>query len=177
MEKMMNNTTKNIFQMQHDKFLFLGKEYSDKELDFGKIFGDFFQTGGYDQIIPYLKDKDDCCVDTLVFYKKSPEYKTVYIGRIVDEITTAPDDHVLETFPAGEFVVVTTEWQSTEGEAHQAIDENEKTMQAPNGYEREDESSPYICGESSPYICIEKMFECPERGHRWERWYPIRKVD
>jgi len=162
----MHNPKNNIFKSQHDEFLFLAKEYSDSELDFGKIFGDFFEKGGYEQIIPHVKDKDDCCVDTLVFYKKKPEYQTVYIGRIVAGISNAPEDHILETFPAGEFVVVTSEWKSTEGEAHEAVNENEKTMKASNEY--------VIDEESSPYICIEKMFECPQRGHRWERWYPIK---
>jgi len=44
------------------------------------------------------------------------------------------------------------------------VDESKKNMTMPVGYVED----PY-----SPYVKVEKMFECTERGHRWERWYPI----
>lgn len=164
----MSNQT-NVSQIKHEEFLFLGKEYSadpGKELDFGQIFGNFFDTGGYEKIAPHEKNKDEHCCDTIVFYKKSPDYKTVYIGKIADGINEAPEGHVLKTFPVSEFIVVTSEWKAEEGEAMDAVGENEKTMQPPNGYVKD---------ENSTYVCVEKMFYNPDKGHRWERWYPIIK--
>jgi len=165
----MSDQTSNVYQIKHEEFLFLAKEYSaepGKELDFEQIFGNFFKTGGYEKIAPYEKNKDEQCCDSLVFYKKSPEYKTVYIGKIVDGINQALEGHVLEKFPASEFIVVTSEWKAEEGEAMDAVAENEKTMQPPDGY---------VMDDNSAYVCLEKMFNCPSKGHRWERWYPIKK--
>ena len=56
----MSNSSNNVFQAQHDDFLFLGKYYAEKvevHLDFGKIFDDFFKTGGYEKINPHEKNK------------------------------------------------------------------------------------------------------------------------
>ena len=165
----MSNLSNNIYQMQHEEFLFLGREYSDEKLDFGKIFGDFFSGGGYEKIAPYQKDKDDHCVDTVVFYNKSTEYKTVFIGHMVEGITEAPEGHILEKLPAAEFIVVTSGWVPTEDESHIAANANKKQMQVPDGYVSDN--------KTGPYICIEKMYECPEKGHRLDRWYPIKKQE
>ena len=167
----MNHPANNVFQAKHDAFLFLGKYYADKvedHLDFGKTFGDFFETGGYEQINPHEKNKTECCMDTLL-HGKDGECTTVYIGKIVDGIAEAPEGHVLEKFPSGEFLVVTSEWKSTEQEAQDALDTNE-SMKI-----EQFQSGTVVDNESYPCRCIEKMFECPEKGYRWERWYPIKK--
>jgi len=163
----MSNPTSNVFQIHNSEFTFLGKEYSselEKGLDFGQIFDNFFKTGGYDNINPHEKNKDEHCVDTLIFYKKTPEHKTVYIGKIIDTIGDVPTGYVLNLFPAGKFIVVTSGWVATEDESHKVANETKKNMQMPNGC---------IIDDASPYVCIEKMFECPENGHKLERWYPI----
>ena len=164
----MSNLSSNIYQMQHKEFLFLGREYADKALDFGKIFGDFFNKGGYEKITSHQKDKNEHCVDTIVFYNKSTEYNTVFIGHMVEDITEAPDGHILEKLPAAEFIVVTSGWVPTEGESHEAANANKKHMQIPDGYVSDN--------KAGPYICIEKMYECLEKGHRLDRWYPIKKA-
>ena len=165
-----SNPVSNVFQAQHDAFLFLGKYYEDKvetHLDFGKIFDHFFNTGGYENINPHEKNKTECCVDALL-HGRNGEYTTVHIGKIVDGVTEAPEGHVLAKFPAGAFLVVTSEWKSTEGEAHDALNENENIKIA------QFQSGCVIDDTLYPCRCIEKMFECPEKGHRWERWYPIK---
>jgi len=159
----------NVYQIKHEEFLFLAKEYSSeagKELDFGQIWGKFFDTGGYEKIAPYEKNKNEECCDSLVFFKKSHDYKTVYIGKMVDGVYNAPEGHVLEKFPTCEFIVITSEWKHDEDEAMNAVDENKEKMQLPDGY---------ILDDSSAYVCVEKMFNSPDKGHRWERWYPIKK--
>ena len=165
----MTNNTASVSQIQSEGFTFLGKEYSSnagESLDFGQIFGNFFETGGYEKILPYQKNKDEHCVDSLVFYTKSADYKTVYIGHIVDDIDEVPEGHVLEKFPASEFVVVSSNWQPTEGKSHEVANAGKSSLQLPTGY---------VADTSSPYIQVEKMYERPKKGHRLERWYPIKK--
>ena len=169
----MSDSAKYVFQARHDEFLFLGRYYEGKVesngfLDFGKIFDDFFATGGYEKINPYEKDRGACCVDTLL-HGKNDENSYVYIGKIAGDVTEAPEGHVLEHFPGGEFLVVTSEWKPTEPEAHDALNANENIkIECFN-------SGSVAADDSYPCRCIEKMFECPKRGHRWERWYPIKK--
>ena len=86
----MNDLTDTIYQIKNEAFQFIGKEYSSDvgaKLDFGQIWGNFFKTGGYDKINVYEKNKDENCVDAIVFYKESLEYKTVYIGKIVADVS------------------------------------------------------------------------------------------
>ena len=158
----MTDLTSYISQKQHDEFLFLGKLYTDEKMDFGKWLDEFFKTGGFEKITPHLKNANDCCYHIHIIV---PDYWTVYIGNIVVGITEAPEGHVLKKFPSGEFVVVTSEWKPTENEAHESLDENENFRKTPNGY----------VDDKSTYLCIEKFYECRKKGHRWERWYPIKK--
>jgi len=145
------------FQKWHEEFLFLGKMYTDKTINFGKWYEDFFKTGWF----PNQKNPDESWVNIHVI----TGWWTVYIGNIVDSITEAPEGRILKKFPSGEFVVVTSEWKPTESQAHESLDEAERRKQMPDGY----------VDDNSTYIVIEKFYGCPERGHRWERWYPIAK--
>ncbi|MCL2547364.1 MAG: GyrI-like domain-containing protein [Oscillospiraceae bacterium] len=165
---MMENLV-SVTQIHSEGFTLLGREYSSNAgaaLDFGYIWGNFFETGGYEKILPHQKNKDEHCVDTLVFYTKSPDCKTVYIGHIVDGITDMPEGHVLEKFPASEFVVVSSNWQPTEGESHDVANAGKDNLKIPDGYMED---------RASPYVQVEKIYHCPEKGHKLERWYPIKK--
>jgi hypothetical protein len=170
----MNNPTSNVSQIKHEEFLFLGKEYpckSNREADYGKIFDDFFAVDGYGVSEPYLVEScKKPCVDVLVFHRKSPEECFVHIGKMVEGVSEAPEGYAMAKYPACEFLLVTTEWLPTESEAHKGVEENVKNAQLPDGYVRDD-------GPDGRYILIEKMFADTEKGHRWERWIPIKKID
>jgi hypothetical protein len=154
----MSNLAGDVVQKRLEEFLFLGKEYSDKKINFGNWYEDFFKTGGF----PNRKDPSESWVNIHVI----TGFWTVYIGNIAEGIAEAPEGRTLKKFPAGEFAVVTSEWKPTESEAHASLDEAERRKQMPNGY----------IDDPSAYVVIEKFYGCPERGHRWERWYPIKKA-
>jgi len=109
--KRQNKSQVFTFKAWHDEFLFLGKIYRDKEMDFGKWFDDFSKIGGFEKIKPYKKDISDYCASINVML---PEYWTVGIGIIADKVTEAPEGYELKTFPGGEFFVVTSEWKLTD---------------------------------------------------------------
>ena len=159
--------------MRHDEFLFLGKEYpckSNREADYGKIFDDFFASDGYGVSEPYLVDScKKPCVDVLVFHRKAPGDCYVHIGKIVEGISRPPEGYAMAKYPACEFLIVTNEWLPTEREASDTVHKSVKAAQIPDGYLRDD-------GPDGRYILIEKMFEDPEKGHRWEHWIPIKKA-
>ncbi|MCL2547370.1 MAG: GyrI-like domain-containing protein [Oscillospiraceae bacterium] len=149
-------------QKQHGEFLFLGKLYTDENINFGKWYEDFNQTGGFEKINSCRKSEDGC-LETVHFML--PKFWTVYIGIIVDAINIVPEGYISKKLPGGEFFVVASEWKPTNEEAHQSLDESEKLKETPNGYVEDDIN----------YAVIEKFYECPQRGHKWERWYPIKK--
>jgi len=158
--------------LQQGAFRFLGKEYpckSNREADYGQIFDDFFASDGYGVSEPYLAEScKKPCVDVLVYHRKAPEDCYVHIGKMVEGISEAPKGYAMAQYPAGAFLVVTTAWLPTEREAQIGVEENERTADIPGGYVKDD-------GPDGRYILIEKMFEDPEKGHRWEHWIPIKK--
>ena len=159
----MSDLTNNVFQKQQDEFLFLGKLYKEEKMDFGKWYEDFFKAGGFEKIAPYRKNENDCLASIHVMF---PDYWHVGIGIIADETSEAPEGFELKKYPSGEFLVISSDWKPTDDEAHTSLDEfDPKYKQIPCGYVE----------DRTTYICIEKFYECPEKGHRWERWYPIKK--
>ena len=150
------------FQKWHEEFLFLGKMYTDKEINFGKWYEDFFKTGGF----PNQKDPDESWVNIHVI----TSFWTVYIGNIVDGMTEAPEGRILKKFPGGAFLVVTSEWKPMESEAHESLDEAERRKQIPDGYVRYD-------GPGSLITVIEKENCDNPEGSRYEFWVPIKKIE
>jgi len=155
------------------EFLFLGKEYpckSNRDADYGKIFDDFFASDGYGVSEPYLVEScKKPCVDVLVFHRISPDDCFVHIGKMVEGIDKGPEGYAFAKYPACDFLVVTSVWMPTEGEAHGEINKNMQAAHIPDGYVRDD-------GPDGRYILIEKMFEDAGKGHRWERWIPLKKA-
>jgi len=154
-------TAGSIFQMQQEDFLFLGKLYAEENINFGKWYEDFMSTGGFGKINPY-KNTGDCLATVHIML---PKLWTVYIGIIADNINLVPDGYISEKFSGGEFLVVASEWKPTNEDAHKSLDESEAIKKMPVGYTESDEN----------YLVIEKFYECPEKGHKWERWYPIKR--
>jgi len=163
------------FQMRHDEFLFLGIENkivdSIQNTDFGKIWGNFFNAGGFDKIDPYKKAPYDSMV---VYHNNDPECPMVYcIGSIVEGVDEVPEGYSLLKFPAREFLVVTHEWLPTKEEAIGqvfAVNAYQEKVQIPDGYIRYDEPGSQI-------MLIERENMNTENGNRYEFWVPIRKQE
>ena len=163
------------FLMYQDAFLFLGiKNFIEdtyENADMGAIWGNFFKAGGYDKIIPYAvvpKPMNVC-------YTNDAGTKIYFQGMMVADVDAVPDGYTLEAFPAGDYLVVTTEWMKTHKEA---LGENglgqtyryHKTVQIPEGYIRYD-------GVGCPFTVIEKENTDTPDGSRYEFWVPIKKVE
>ena len=165
------------FQMQHEEFLFLGKEYSLESPDFKKIWDDFLGTGGgehgaYDLIGNYaLKPFKNINI----WHNNNPEHETYFIGRMVEGINEAPEGFTLIKVPACEYFVSTYEWippntqfnhygeyGSTRSRAYA------ENAQMPDGYIRYGGD-----GHKIKYIEVDN-FNTPE-GSRVEWWVPIKK--
>ena len=158
-----------VFQMRHDEFLFLGKEYTKKNADYGAIWSDFCN-GGYEVIEKYRKNSYDCMI---VNHNNNPEYGVYSPGTMVEEIDALPEGFALTKFPAREYLVVTHEWVLTKEEAIgqiARIDEVKDSVEMPDGYMRYD-------GPGSQIELIEVENIGTELGSRWENWVPIRKVE
>lgn len=160
-----------VFQIHQDAFTFLGNENILTETsDFGQIWGDFFNKGGYDPILPYAVDTKPINV----WYTNSQGQKIYFQGLFVKDVEKVPDGYKLAEFPASDFLVVTTEWMETNEEA---VGENGNgqcnryadIVQIPEGYVRND-------GEGSPITAIEKENADTPDGSRYEVWVPIKKI-
>lgn len=159
----MFDSINHVFQQRQEEFLFLGKIYKDQKMDFGKWYDDFFKSGGFEKLAPYRKNENDCLESVHVMLS---DYWNVGIGVIASNISEAPEEFELKKYPAGEFLVISSDWKTTNEEAHKSLDQfDPKYKQMPCGYVE----------DTATYICIEKFYECSEKGHRWERWYPIKK--
>jgi len=163
------------FQMNLEDFLFLGIENkivdSIQNTDFGKIWGGFFEMGGFDKIDPYKKKPYDCMV---VYHNKNPECPlTYFIGSIVEDADNVPEGYTLMQFPAREYLVVTHEWVPTKDEAiGQIFNVNgyQQNVPMPDGYIRHD-------GIGSEIMLVERENMDTENGSRYEFWVPIKKVE
>jgi len=164
------------FQMQHEEFLFLGKEYSLENPNFKEIWDDFLGTGGgehgaYDIIRKYgVKPIQNINI----WHNQNPEHETYFIGRKVEGISEAPEGFTLMEVPASEYLVVTYEWipENTAfnhygehgiGQCHAYIE----NAQMPNGYIQ--------CGETQKIKQFEVSNLNTPNGGRYEFWLPIKK--
>jgi len=152
------------FQMHHDAFLFLGKEYPLSTLDWD----DFNNTVGYDKIEPYQIESREF---EIVWHNNNPEHTTYFIGKRVKDINEVPEGLALTKFPAREYIVVTHEWQPMGDGRFQIGDcmRYADNLQIPNGYVRHDQTGSQI-------VLMELSNFDAEYGHRWEIWVPIKKA-
>jgi len=170
----MNESGIITFQMKHDEFLFLGKEYPLNHPDFGWVWGNLFGSGGMDVITPYKTTQTTKQYWMMSLYHNiNPNQDMFYIGSIVDEADVIPDGFVLTKFPAREFIIVTTKWVDTWDEAmkigHVPGGDYAKTMPLPDGYIRYDTPGSQI-------MLIENENSVTENGNRYEWWVPIKKL-
>ena len=160
------------YQMHFDAFSFLGNEnVITKSSDFGQIWGEFFNKGGYDPIRPYAEDTQPINV----WYTNSQGEEIYSQGLFVKDVDKVPEGYTLVEFPASDYLVVTTGWLATPEEAtgdtgNGRCNRYAETVEAPEGYVRND-----VTG--SPITKIEKENTYTSEGHRYEVWIPIKKVD
>ena len=152
------------FQMQHEEFYYLGKEYPRNWYEFMDVWDDFNKSGGWAMVEKYRNNPSYKC--TVVNHLINP--KGIYMaGTFVDEMTELPDGFSLVKFPAYEFIVVTHEWHSNWDMG--IVEEAVKNLQIPDGYIK------YDSGDSQIRL-IEVEHNDPKKGSRWENWIPIKKV-
>jgi hypothetical protein len=165
-----DQTAIKVFQMQHEEFLFLGREYPLDSSDFGAVWGDFFKSGGMNTINPY-RNKEYWMME--VAHNINPEQEIFFIGSIVDGVDKVPEGFTLRKFPVREFIVITTEWVPTWEKAmeigHGQCLDYAKTVLIPEGYVRYDEPGSQI-------MLIERENFRNEDGNRYEVWVPIKKL-
>ncbi len=159
------------FIMHCDAFSFLGNEnIITPDSDFGQIWGDFFGKGGYDPILPFATDPKPINVSYI-----DRDGREFYIqGLFVENVTQVPEGYKLYSFPASDFLVVTSEWMQS---FEESIGENgngqcgryAQTVEAPEGYVRYD-------GPGCPMSMIEKENANTPDGSRYEYWVPIKKI-
>ena len=160
-----------VFQIHEDEFLFLGNENIITDFsDFGQIWGNFFNIGGYDPILPYAVDPKPINI----WYFNDKGQKIYFQGLFVKNVDKVPNGYKLVNFPASDFLVVTTEWLATNDEAvgengNGRCNEYAKNVQIPDGYVRYDEAD-------SPITLIEKENSDTPDGSRYEVWVPIKNV-
>jgi predicted transcriptional regulator YdeE len=165
------------FQMHHEEFLFLGKEYPLVNPDFVKIWDDFLGAGSYEIIEKYQKNP---YADMNICHNSNPEHETFFIGRIVEGIIEAPEGFTLMKVPACEYFVVTHEWipghvkYDYYGENGGGLGQSFKyleTAQMPDGYVR--------CGGEGhkiKHIEVDNHSNNNPNGGRIEIWVPIKKL-
>ena len=160
-----------VTQIHQDAFSFLGNEnVITASSDFGDIWGRFFAMGGYDPILPYAIDTKPINL----WYTNNAGQAIYAQGMFVQNVDKTPDGYKLVDFPESEFLVVTTEWMTTNDEA---VGENgngrcnayAKTVRIPEGYIRYD-------APGSPVTLLEKENSDTPDGSRYEVWVPIKRV-
>lgn len=157
------------FQIHQEAFCFLGKENVITESsDFGDIWGDFFRIGGYEPILPYAVDTKPINI----WYTGEQGEKIYFQGFFVKNVNKVPDKYKLRQFPAGDFLVVTTEWMETSEEAvgdngNGRCNRYAQTAEMPEGYVR----------STGPITLIEKENDNTPEGSRYEVWVPIIKTN
>lgn len=163
----MSNAKVITFQTKLNEFYFLGIENIVKEdSDFGAIWGNFFDKGGYDKIEPYQKDPN--CMN--VWFNKASGEKIYFQGKIVSADAKVPEGYTLAKFPASEYLVVTTEWLATYEESMLHINHDyHKNAQIPEGYEKHNEID-------SGVFMLERWGANTGEGYRYEFWLPIKRV-
>jgi len=153
-----------VYQIKHDEFFYLGKEYPGNWYEFMDVWSDFDKSGGWDMVNKYRNNSSYAC--TVVNHLINP--KGIYMaGTFVDNMTEVPEGFTLRKFPAYEYIVVTHEWQPNWDLG--IVGEAVKSIQIPDGYIK------YDNGDSQIRL-IEVENNDPEKGSRWENWIPIKKV-
>ena len=155
------------FVVEHGEFYFLGIEnLATENADYGAFWGNFFGKGGYDVIDPHATDPN--CVN--VWYNNASGEKIYYQGKFVNQVDDIPEGYSLSKFPAGEYLVVTTEWLSSYEESMHHIDHSyHRNAQIPDGYTR--------CGlDDNRITLMERWGADTGEGYRYEFWVPIKKV-
>ncbi len=161
--------------IKKDAFTFLGNENIvgkhhklDDSADFGKIWGDFFDKGGYNPIDPYAEDRNPVNV-----WFDDTDGTFIYMqGFFVYDVDQIPEGYGLRQFPASEYLMITTEWLDEHGrsvgyEGNGRCNGYADKVEAPEGYERYDEGD-------VPIHRIE--VEVARDGkYRYEVWVPLRK--
>lgn len=157
-----------VFQIHQDAFSFLGNENIITETsDFGQIWGNFFEIGGYEPILPYATDSNP----VNLWYTNNAGENIYFQGLFVKNVDKLPDGYKLVDFPAGDFLVITTEWMATNEEAvgengNDRCNRYAQTVQMPEGYVRND-------APDCPITKIEKENADTPDGSRYEVWIPI----
>ncbi len=159
------------YQLRLDGFRFLGNtNVVDEASDFGTIWENFFQMGGYKPILPYAADDKPINV-----WFHDHQGRTVYFqGLFVKNVDQAPQGYTLMDFPGGDYLAVTTEWMETNQEAvgpagNGRCNEYAGTVEPPAGYVRAN-------GPESLIFRIEKENAGTPQGSRYEVWVPIQKL-
>ena len=155
------------FKTHLEEFYFLGiKNLITEDVNFGWLWNKFFDRGGFDKIEPYQKDSN--CMN--IWFNKCSEEKNYFQGKIVHEMTKIPEGYTLEKFPAGEYLVVTTEWLPSYEDTMQHINHDyHENAQNPVGYKKRTENDDGI-------TLIERWGEKTSEGYRYEFWVPLEKV-
>lgn len=90
-------------------FIHIGNLHVDNNPDFEKIWGDFFDKGGYNPILPHAVDGKPVNVRYI-----NGRGETVYFqGMFVKEADKIPEGYKLMDFPVSEYFCVTTEWMES----------------------------------------------------------------
>ncbi|MBP3705235.1 MAG: GyrI-like domain-containing protein [Clostridia bacterium] len=150
-----------------EEFYFLGIEnlVTDNS-DFGAFWSNFFDKGGYDKIDPYQKDPN--CMN--IWLTKSSGEKFYFQGKMVRETTDIPTGYTLAKFPAGDYLMVTTEWMPSYEDTVRHIDHAyHENAPIPAGYKRRMENDLGI-------TLIERWGARTEAGYRYEFWVPLEKI-
>lgn len=156
------------FHIHQEAFDFLGNENIITEAsDFGEIWGNFFGMGGYTPILPYASDTRPINI----WCTNENGQKIYFQGLFVQNVDKVPDGYKLAHFPAGDFLVVTTEWMETNDEAvgdngNGRCNRYAETVEVPEGYVR----------SNGPITTIEKENADTPDGSRYEVWVPIIKL-
>lgn len=150
-----------------DEFYFLGiKNTVTENSDFGEFWNNFFERGGYDKICKWAKDPN--CVN--VWYNDETEGKIYFQGQYVDPNAEVSEGYSMMKFPAGDYLIATTEWLESYQESMKHINPNYyKNAQPPQGYRKRSETDDGI-------FLIERWGEKTVDGFRYEYWVPIEKI-
>lgn len=163
--------------IQKDAFVFLGNEnvvgrqnQLNESADFGKIWSDFFDKGGYIPIEPYAIDNSPVNV-----WFNDADGRFIYMqGLIVESVDKIPEGYSLRRFPASEYLMVTTEWldrhdRSVGYEGNGRCNEYADRTASPEGYTRNDEGS-------VPLHRIEVEVGPIDGSYRYEVWVPLKRL-
>lgn len=150
-----------IFQHQLPDFFILANTNTLTEnSDFGAIWENFFQKGGYDPILPYATDP--CPINLW--------HDNLYLqGFFATDVPNPPTGYELHAFEASDFLVIASDWMDSSEQAvtegNQLCNEFAENPPIPDGYQR-----------STSFIKLERENLDTPIGSRYEVWIPIEKI-